>query len=92
MSWDELLARPRHRGADGALTVLEEVDDDTGTAVFRRAGASHRVGRPGQLEVPVLDGELVEDEPPAPPPGRARLVAASVAAAGLALLAVRRRA
>jgi hypothetical protein len=93
MTWDDLVAQPRHRDADGVLIVLEALDDDTGTAVYRRAGESHTVLRPGQLEVRVLDGEMVveEDEPSVPPPTRARLVAAGVAAAGLAWLATRRR-
>ena len=93
MTWDDLVAHPRHRDADGVLIVLEELDEDTGTAVYRRAGESHTVLRPGQLEVRVLDGEMVEEEHAAAPasPNRARLVAAGVAAAGLAWLATRRR-
>ena len=89
MRWDDLLARPRGRDASGALIVLEELDDDTGTATYRRAGASHEVLRPGQLVVRPLDGELVEDEPV--PPRLGRFVAAGVAAAGVAWLATRRR-
>ena len=91
MNWDDLLARPRHRDADGVLLVLEEIDDDTGTAVYRRAGESHTVLRPGQLEVRVLDGEVVEEDATPAPSSRAALVAAGVAAAGLAWLAARRR-
>lgn len=89
MRWDDLLERPLHRDVHGALIVLEELDDDTGTATYRRAGACYRVLRPGQLVVRPLDGELVDDEPL--PPRRSRFVAAGVAAAGLAWLATRRR-
>ena len=73
MTWHELLAHPRSRDADGVLTVLEEIDDDTGTAVYRRAGESHTVRRTGQaLDVHVLHGEVVDEE------AAARAVAASV--------------
>ena len=92
MTWHELLAHPRSRDADGVLTVLEEIDDDTGTAVYRRAGESHTVRRTGQeLDVHVLHGEVVDEQAAPAPSSRGRLVAASVAAAGLAWLAMRRR-
>ncbi|MDA0170624.1 hypothetical protein OJ998_16100 [Solirubrobacter taibaiensis] len=92
MTWDELLARPRSRDADGVLTVLEEIDDDTGSAVYRRAGESHTVRRVGQeLDVHVLQGEVVDEVAAPASSGRGRLVAASLAAAGLAWLATRRR-
>jgi hypothetical protein len=91
MNWDHLVTHPRHRDADGVLIVLEELDEDTGTAVYRRAGQSHTVLRPGQLEPRALDGEVVEDDVAPASPNRARLVAAGVAAAGLAWLATRRR-
>jgi hypothetical protein len=92
MTWDELLAHPRGRDADGVLTVLEEIDDDTGTAVYRCGGESHTVRRTGQaLDVQVLHGEVVDEEAAPAPSSRGRLVAASVAAAGLAWLATRRR-
>lgn len=92
MTWHELHAHPRSRDADGVLTVLEEIDDDTGTAVYRRAGESHTVRRTGQeLDVHVLHGEVVEEGAAPTPSSRGRLVAASVAAAGLAWLATRRR-
>ena len=94
MTWDELLARPRGRDADGVLTVLEEIDDDTGTAVYRRDGESHTMRRICDefLDVQVLDGEVVDEADAPTPPSRGRLVAAGVAAAGLAWLATRRRA
>jgi hypothetical protein len=91
MTWDDLLARPRHRDADGVLIVVEEIDDDAGTAVYRRAGESHIVLRPGQLEVRVLDGEMVDEDVAPAASNRAALVAAGVAAAGLAWLAAWRR-
>jgi len=106
MTWNELRANPVHRDEHGVLVVLEEIDYDTSTAVFRRAGESFTVHvdeepprerRPATefaLEVQVLTGEVVdEDDEPAAPTvsGRARVVAAGVAAAGLALLAARRR-
>ena len=75
MTWHELLAHPRRRDADGVLTVLEEIDDDTGAAVYRRACESHTVRRTGQaLDVHVLHGEVVDEEAaPAPSSlGRAR--------------------
>ena len=94
MTWDELLAHPRSRDADGVLTVLEEIDDDTGSAVYRRGGESHTVRRIGQeLDVHVLHGEVVDEEAAKlKVPGTFRLAAAGVAAAGLAWLATRRRA
>jgi len=107
MTWKELRANPVHRDEHGVLVVLEEVDYDTGTAVFRRAGESFTVEideEPSRaleaapayaLEVQVLTGEVVddeEDESAAPAVfGRAHVVAAGVAAAGLAFLAARRR-
>ena len=92
MTWDDLLAHPRRRDADGVLTALEEVDDDTGAAVYRCAGESHTVRRIGQaLDVHVLHGEVVDEQAAPAPSTRGRLVAASVAAAGLAWLATRRR-
>ena len=92
MTWHELHAHPRSRDADGVLTVLEEIDDNTGTAVYRRAGESHTVRRIGQeLDVHVLHGEVVDEEAAPAPSSLGRLVAASVAAAGLAWLAMRRR-
>jgi hypothetical protein len=92
MTWDELLAQPRSRDAAGVLTLLEEIDDDTGTAVYRRGGESHTLRRVGrELDVHVLHGEVVDDEEARAPSSRGRLVAASVAAAGLAWLATRRR-
>ena len=103
MTWEDLLANPVRRDEHGVLIVLEEVDHDTRTAVFRRAGESFTVRADDapparalepkpefELEVQVLTGEVVEDQPVAQP-GRGRLVAAGVAAAGLALLAARRR-
>jgi hypothetical protein len=48
-----------------------------------------RVGR--ALDIHVLDGEVVDEEEAPAPSSRGRLVAASVAAAGLAWLATRRR-
>jgi hypothetical protein len=77
VNWDERLARPRARDAAGVLTVLEEIDDDTGAATYRRAGQSHVVRRAAA--------------PADVAPRRTRPVAAGVAAAGLALLAARRR-
>lgn len=96
MTWEELIANPVRRDEHGVLIVLEEVDHDTRTAVFRRAGESFTVhGEPQSraLEPHVLQGEVVdEDEARAPVvSGRARAVAAGVAAAGLAILAARRR-
>ena len=68
-----LLAHPRSRDADGVLTVLEEIDDDTGTAVYRRAGESHTVRRIGQeLDVHVLHGEVVDEAEAPTPPSRGR--------------------
>ena len=93
MTWDELLAHPRRRDADAVLTVLEEIDDDTGSAVYRRGGESHTVRRIGQeLDVHVLHGEVVDEAAKIKVPGTFRLAAAGVAAAGLAWLATRRRA
>ena len=105
MRWAELIAEPRRRDEHGVLVVLEELDYDAGLAVFRRAGESFTVpaedGPPRDvepaaeyaLEVQVLTGEVVdEDDERAPVVSvRARAVAAGVAAAGLALLAARRR-
>jgi hypothetical protein len=105
MTWEELIATPVRRDEHGVLIVLEEVDHDTRTAVFRRAGESFTVHADDDapvrdfeprsefaLEVQVLTGEIVEDEPePGVAPSRGRLVAVGVAAAGLALLAARRR-
>lgn len=106
MTWQELRANPVRRDEQGVLVVLEEIDYDTGTAVFRRAGASFTVQidegparalEPASeyaLEVQVLTGEVVDEEDESAAPvrsGRARVVAAGVAAAGLALLAARRR-
>lgn len=105
MTWEELIATPVRRDEHGVLVVLEEVDHDTRTAVFRRAGESFTVGADDEaplpefaprsefaLEVQVLTGEVVEDEPERDlAPSRGRLVAAGVAAAGIALLAARSR-
>ncbi|MDA0179211.1 hypothetical protein OJ997_02795 [Solirubrobacter phytolaccae] len=106
MTWEELIAEPRRRDEHGVLVVLEEVDHDTRTAVFRRAGESFtvradKVTSPSDfkpapefaLEVKVLTGEIVDEDAERSPAGsgRARVVAAGVAAAGLALLAARRR-
>lgn len=96
MTWEELIAEPLRRDEHGVLVVLEEVDHDTRTAVFRRAGESFMVQAESPsraLEPHVLHGEVVEEEAPATvaAPGRGRLVAAGVAAAGLAFLAARRR-
>ncbi|MBE2317134.1 hypothetical protein DVA67_014225 [Solirubrobacter sp. CPCC 204708] len=103
MKWDDLLAQRQWRDDDGNLNRLEEVDDDDGFAVYRRNGTSHDVRRPRAVdprgfeprsefavELRAFDAEVVEDEAPAAP-SRARLVAAGVAAAGLAWLATRRR-
>lgn len=93
MTWEELLANPVQRDAHGVLIVLEEVDEDARVAWYRRGGETFELrATETALALQVLDGEVVDaDELAAPAPVRARLVAAGVAAAGLALLAARRR-
>lgn len=92
MTYEELLEQRVLRDADGVLIVLEEVDEDARVAWYRRNGETIELRASSTaLADQVLPGEAVEVAAPPAAPARTCLVAVGVAAAGVAILAARRR-